>query len=283
MSITRSRRVGLWLSAGVLTMTAALTGCGGGGDDGDAAAAAPDPSVVGTTVAPAEPVDEDEPAGTGGERTYVGAIAGTDAQIAVTVDGPKVQAFFCDSKETWGVLEGTASGSALTATEPGGTTLAAEILDDEVSGTVSLDGEPHQFTASAQSGEAGAYFVETRDGDRVTYTGWVRSTDGDVDGAQFRIDLGVLSRLPQFSPGEKKLIQEIVETGVVAAPPEQASVPADAQPLSLGGAVRCGIAGFKFKRAQNALNANDSQENTDAFFDAAKNLEKACGVNFPTV
>jgi hypothetical protein len=291
MSITRSR-TGLWLSAGVLTMAAALSACGGGGDDGATAAPATDAPAQ-TTVAPAEPVNEDEPAGASGEQTYVGAIEGTEAQIAVTVDGSKVLAFFCDSEKTWGLLEGTASGSAVTATEPGGNTLAGDLDGDELSGTVSINGEPHQFTATAQSGDAGSYFLETKQGDQVTYTGWVRSADGEVDGARFTIDLGVLSRLPEFSASEKKVIQQIFDTGVVAGPPGQPGIPADAVPLSLsssdpstptlGGAVRCGIAGFKFKRAQNALNANENQATNDAFYEAGRNFEKACKVNFPTI
>ena len=109
----------------------------------------------------------------------------------------------------------------------------------------------------------------------------MRSADGTVDGARFNIDLSVLAKLPQFSSDEKKLIQDITSTGVVALPPAQAGVPAGAQPLSFGGAIRCGLAGFKFKRAQTALNANETAATIAAFGDAVHGLESACGVSFP--
>jgi hypothetical protein len=270
--MTTTFRAGRLVATGVaLVLTVGLSACGGDGDS----------TGAGTTKASAKSTADDAKPAATGELTYVGPIDGTDAQIAVTTNSGKVFAFFCDSKQAWGVLEGTVGGSKITATEPGGDTLAADVNGDTVTGTVSLNGDPHDFTATKATGDAGSYFAETKDGDQVSYTGWVRSADGNVDGARFNIDLSVLAKLPQFSSSEKTLIQQITSTGVIALPPEQANVPPNAQPLSLRGAIRCGLAGFKFKRAQSALSANETAATVGAFGDAIGGLESACGIDIP--
>jgi hypothetical protein len=262
--------------AGVLalTMLVTVTACGGDDDDdganaANAANAAADDDASTTTVA------------SDGETTYVGPLDGTTAQIALTRSGDEVFAFYCDSKELWGVLEGTADGSSIDATEPGGNTLSADVNGDSVKGTVVIDGDSHDFEATLATGDGGSYFQEVKDGDTVTYTGWVRADDGDVDGAQFKVDLSVLAKLPQFSAEERKTIQDIAATGVVPSAPSGTNVPADAQPLSFGSAIRCGIAGFKFKRAQSALSANETATTIGDFGNAIKGLESACGLDIP--
>ncbi len=267
-------RAGRLVATGLaLTLTVGLSACGGGSDK-SSAAPANDASDKSAAAAPAA-------ATTSGDRTFVGPIDGTEAQIAVTTSGGKAFVFYCDSKQVWGVLQGTVDGTKITATEPGGGTLDAELNGDTVTGTVSVNGDPHDFSAVKATGDAGSYFAETKSGDLVSFTGWVRSVDGTVDGARFKVDLGVLLKLPQFNASEKTLIEQITSTGVVALPPEQANVPPDAQPLSFRGAIRCGLAGFKFKRAQSSVSANETAETIGAFGDAIHGLESACGIDIP--
>jgi hypothetical protein len=245
-----------------------VSACGGDDDDTSASEAATTTTAGTSAAAPA--------ADTATVQTFVGAVEGTQALVAVTVEGSEVHAFYCDSVSVWGVLDGTASGGALSATDAVGNTLAATLADGSVSGTVTIDGTAHNFAAPLATGDAGAFLEEVRTGDLVETTAWVRDAAGAVTGAKFTVDLAILRTLPQFSATEMAVIDQIVATGVVPAPPT-AGVPVGVVPFKFGSAIACGIAAFKFRRAQAAFGQNDTQANQDNFFNTGHAMETACG------
>jgi hypothetical protein len=270
--------------AGLTALSMVASACGGGDDDDGGAAGA---VTTTTAVAPSAAATQAAPQTTSGDaKTFVGAVEGTPALVAVQTTADGVSVFYCDSASLWGFLDGTLSGNALAAEDPAGTTLAATLDGDTVTGTLTLDGVSHPFTAEAATSDAGAYFAEATQGDVVSTTAWVRDNSGSVTGAKFNVDLAVLNDLPQFTREEQAVINQILETGIVGVPPD-GTVPANAQPLSFGGAIQCGIAAFKFKRAQNRFNRIPLDTETIAqtleFNAAVANLNTACGTTIGTL
>jgi hypothetical protein len=258
---------------------ALATGACGGDDDDDAADTTP-PTVAATSETPAPAGDT----ASASVQTFVGKVEGTTANLAIFTEGGVASAFFCDSAELWGFLDGTLSGSTITASEPLGDTLEATIDGTTITGTITIDGEAHSFTTESATGDAGAFADEIRTGDQVETHAWVQANDGSVTGLRVNVDLAPLRSLPGFTRAELAQITEILNTGVVAGVP-LSLVPGNAPPVTnAGGPVRCGIAAFRFKRAQNAFNHAEagSQAELDAeatFNDALGRLNEACGTN----
>lgn len=213
-----------------------------------------------------------------GPHTYVGAVAGTQALVAVRVEGAGVHAFFCDSNSLWGALDGTLAGTTLSATA-GTDVLSGTLGSDSVTGSLSIDGTAHSFVAPLATGDAGAFMAEHRTGDRVETTAWVRDAAGTVTGVKVITDLAPLKTLPQFSAAELKTIDDILRTGIVPGAPTS-GVPAGAQPLSFGSAISCGIAAFKYRRYRlQCPMCCDPREVASKCVDLRNDLEGACGID----
>jgi hypothetical protein len=253
-----------------------VSACGGDDDDsGDAATATTVPAAAAAAAG-------DTASNESAIQTFVGAVEGTEALVAVTVEGTEVHAYYCDSVSVWGVLDGTAAADALSATDAIGNTLTATLAESTVSGTLTISGTDHAFTASVATGDAGVFFEEIKTGDLVETTAWVRDAAGTVTGAKFTVDLAILGTLPQFTAAEKAVIDQIIATGVVPSVPT-GTPPANAQPLRLGpGALGCGLAAFKFVRARTQSNNSGTQASADAFVQAIEHLNKQCGLNVST-
>lgn len=119
-------------------------------------------------------------AGERGTRTWVGTVDGTDAFLAVLVgaDG-RALAYLCDGEELVQYLDGRLDDEALTAEDGDGTTLAATVTDDAVTGTTTLaDGSVHTFVAPAATGPAGLWWLDEDLDDGVRVGGWIRTADG---------------------------------------------------------------------------------------------------------
>jgi hypothetical protein len=126
---------------------------------------APDPRERGSAAARPNAAD-----------TFVGRVQGTEAFIALTYDGERLQAYACNGSarrpatiSAW--FESPWDGDGSVTIVNGGARLRAEHVDGQITGQ--LDG--HRFTAVRATGSAGLY---ERDGRRsvVLADGSVRGT-----------------------------------------------------------------------------------------------------------
>lgn len=158
----------------------AAAGCGSGSDGPSG------PSTAGGGGAAAEQVSA--------AGTFVGQVEGTDAFISVSVaDDGEAVVYVCDGGGLVEYLDGVVADGALAAVEPLGTTVAATVDGDTVSGQVVLaDGAVHPFTAGRAAGEAGAFWLERVDeaAGTIVAGGWIRLAGGEVRGKVQTITLG---------------------------------------------------------------------------------------------
>jgi hypothetical protein len=151
-----------------------LAGCGTG------AAGAPGGGRAGTAGR-----GDASPAG-----NFAGKVEGTDAFVAVVVDEEdRALAYACDGREggTATVAEWfrgeVADDGSLDLTSEGGAGLSADIAEEGASGTVTLDGEDHAFTAGPAEEPAGLYRkAEEADGEELL-GGWIELASGEQRGA----------------------------------------------------------------------------------------------------
>ena len=164
----------LW--AAVLSTAAALV-LGGCGADSTS-------NETPTTTAAAQPLTERIPSPfvDGAAQlpgTYVGAIADTDAFVAVVVDGADATAFVCDGGDVWSWLTGTVDDGRLALSGSNGTSLDGTITGGTVTGQFSglgLSGNAFE-AATAGDGEGVFRTVTELDGEQYTL-GWIVTTDG---------------------------------------------------------------------------------------------------------
>ena len=179
-------RIARWTA--VLALALVVAGCG---DDDDTGAA----DTTDSTEAAPEAV--------GG--SFVGAVEGTHAYIAVVTDpdGDAV-AYVCDGDEgaaatVAAFLEGTVTDGQLDLAPAQDVEVTGTVDGDQAEGTVTIAGEEHAFTAAAAEVPAGLYrAAESVDGDEVT-AGWVIAADGTQRGALRRA--GQLQPVGYIDPG----------------------------------------------------------------------------------
>ena len=120
---------------------------------------------------------------------WAGAVEGTDAYVSVfTLDDGQAGAYVADGADVAALVLGTTEDGSIDLRPGGGVEVVVEGGGDEVSGTVTLDGEAHPFSAAASSGAAGWYRVRTEvDGDLIS-AGYIVLADGSQRGAVRRGD-----------------------------------------------------------------------------------------------
>jgi hypothetical protein len=117
-------------------------------------------------------------------QTFVGKVDGTKAYVAVEVrPGAPVRAYVCDGQAVAQWFSGTPSGDVLQATAESGTgVVAATRHGDAFTGTVTVAGVAHPFTAARAAYPGGLYLAGTpadRGGLRGT---WIVLADGTFRG-----------------------------------------------------------------------------------------------------
>jgi hypothetical protein len=132
--------------------------------------------------------DGDEPADSAPlpQRVFVGTVSGSNAFIAIVTGGNLASAFVCDGKNgIWALFEATESDATLDLRSKSGATLAGDVTDDKVNGTLTLDGTPLRFTAEPASGEAGLYLAEaeSKTDTKRLRAGWIVLDGGEQRGA----------------------------------------------------------------------------------------------------
>ncbi len=116
----------------------------------------------------ADTIQDKQPPLTTDSNVFVGQIEGTDALIALVIDGNTFTAYTCGQEESWqaltGWFEGTVAGTSITTT-PGGwdMTLEASLSNGVWQGTLTASGRSHTFTAERARTDrpAGFYLLNT--------------------------------------------------------------------------------------------------------------------------
>jgi hypothetical protein len=150
--------------AGVLLALAVLAGCGS--DESDEASSRSLPAAT---------------------RSYVGTAQGTDAFVAVVVDGSRALAYVCDgvpgdpagtapTVQAW--FNGPSDGATVDLSQPDGR-LQLRLSDTDVTGTLALaDGRRVEVSGRAVTGDAGLYRAEAAGNDGKAVAGWILGPDG---------------------------------------------------------------------------------------------------------
>ncbi len=111
--------------------------------------------------------------------TYVGAVPGTPAYVAIAVRGTRVRAYVCDSRElaTW--FDGTVADGSAALTAADGKRLELTLADRRATGRVTLaPGRTSAFAAVPAEGRAGLY----RGVHKRSVAGWIVLADGTQRG-----------------------------------------------------------------------------------------------------
>jgi hypothetical protein len=120
------------------------------------------------------------------EGTFVGTVEGTDAYIALVSEGNVTTGYVCDGTPKavkvyfWLDNAEITDGSAELASRQGDPLGEPSFADDQASGEVEIDGQPHSFTAEAATGDAGLYRpIKGETGQKGTVeSGWIILNDG---------------------------------------------------------------------------------------------------------
>jgi hypothetical protein len=131
----------------------------------------------------AKPTNTVVPAANATPNSFVGAIPGTDAFIALTTTNGTSLSYVCDSKETSTWFNGPISGNALDLTAANGNHLKATLAGSGATGTVTLGGKDFPFTATPAKGDAGLFRAEQAVTGGKVVGGWIVAMDGQQRGA----------------------------------------------------------------------------------------------------
>lgn len=131
----------------VSALLALALGACGGGDDGGQSSPRAGPERVGA----------------GAAATYVGRVAGSDANIALLVDGERLSGYVCDDDGAIGVWFEDRSlerGRAQLARRGGGEAIGGAVIGPRsASGEIEVDGQRLSYTAEPATGDAGLYRI----------------------------------------------------------------------------------------------------------------------------
>jgi hypothetical protein len=109
------------------------------------------------------------------------AADGKTMTIGISVDGAEVAAYACNGTDDEAWFFGNQTDGKIDLTSRFRDTLAAEFDGTNVTGDLTMNGVPFEFTAAPVSGEAGMYTAEA-DGVRAS---WVVREDSSSIGVQF--------------------------------------------------------------------------------------------------
>jgi hypothetical protein len=129
-----------------------------------------------TTTKPPPPPAASFPA----EVVYDGKVNGNPAWVAVAVKGEEASGYLCDGAAVESWLTGTAKDGKVNLTsKDGASTLTADLqANGSLAGTLSIAGQPFDFTISVAPPPAGLY----RGQDGQTTVGWIILPNGQQVG-----------------------------------------------------------------------------------------------------
>ena len=121
--------------------------------------------------------------------SYVGTAKGTDAFVAVLVGKrvtggrQQVLGYVCDSKRIAEWFHGTTTGPAFTVRSSAGATLTVTVASGHATGTFTLAGAAHSFTAPLAKRPAGLYHGQKTTHGKHYLGGWIILPDHRQRGA----------------------------------------------------------------------------------------------------
>lgn len=126
---------------------------------------------------------------------FVGEVEGTNALISVVVGKDYAVAYVCDSEEVAQGFGGRIDGSTLALEALDGTGRAElRVARSAASGTVTIGGATHRFTARTAPATAGYFSANGSVDGRAVAARWVVGADGTQRGAVIdRVTSGVVS------------------------------------------------------------------------------------------
>jgi hypothetical protein len=113
------------------------------------------------------------------QAVYAGETGGSEATVAVAVNGDRAAAYLCDGDtvETW--LQGSVTGDQISLTGRNTAALTGTISGGAMSGTVTTStGQAWPFSADEAQPPAGIYEARTTIDGLATRIGWVVLPDG---------------------------------------------------------------------------------------------------------
>ena len=119
------------------------------------------------------------------QAVYTGETGGSEATVAVAVNGDRAAAYLCDGDtvETW--LQGSVTGDQMSLTGRNTAALTGTISGGALSGTVTTaTGQAWPFSAEEAQPPAGIYEARTTVDGLATRIGWVVLPDGTQVGIQ---------------------------------------------------------------------------------------------------
>ena len=221
----------------------------------------------------AQPRELTQSSGATQDRTFVGKLEGTDANIAVNVGEDIAHAYVCDSKRIWGLLSGSVRDGRLKLASKTGQALVGSVAAETVSGTVTLtDGTKRSFTASPAKGDAGLYQL-AKEVDGTPYvTRWVKANDGSVRGK-------TTTQLTSQPADAETSVEATDGAGSQSVPPDAS------QPEARGvlDRFRCSRTKSKYNKLINTLNDRGgsrtaTSEELDHLLNLGLQIDTYCGV-----
>lgn len=163
------------LLSGTIVCTLLLTACGGAAQP--TSLPAEDVAAAGQALLAKIPApDSNQPQV---DKTYVGAVKGTESLIGLVVQNDIVAGYICNGSEVSQWFTGKVSSGKVDVTNAKGARLIADVSAASIVGTVTLSGgQPLSFTTAPTVQGVSGLFRQKSTKDNVTSVlGWVVTTD----------------------------------------------------------------------------------------------------------
>jgi hypothetical protein len=152
---------------------------------------------------------------------FVGAVAGSDAYVAVLSDGDEVFGYLCDGERVsvWLERSPVEDGRAELVGRGGKRLGEVGFEDAGASGEIRVGGGTLAFAAEPAEGDAGLYREAAGSPGEPGFaeTGWIVLAGGTVRGAKTKFSESgtdfVVGPAPPRGPGAKKLTPSFIESG----------------------------------------------------------------------
>jgi hypothetical protein len=190
VSLNLRRRIAPMRAAALLVLTLlfalALAACGGSS----------------SPTATAKPAAA---AGAAVPGSFVGAVPGTDALLAITTKAGSSLSYVCDSKQIASWFKGPVAANALDLTAANGDHLKATLSATGATGTLTMAGKDFPFTAAPSTGDTGLFRADQSVNGMNVVGGWIINADGQQRGAVHGIenDKDRISAVPQLVVTQK--------------------------------------------------------------------------------
>lgn len=152
----------------------------------------PPPAQSSPVTTPPNPTPSPE------QATYTGRTSGSEATIAIAVQGDRAAAYVCDGRRVEAWLQGAITDDELSLQGARGASATGTLDGDSIAGTVSVGGKQWQYAAQLADPPAGLYQGSGPVNGMPTRIGWIVLPDGSQVGVGNRN--GVREPAPVLDP-----------------------------------------------------------------------------------